>query len=70
VETSVIRQVLSESFGEREERERGQALLARRFRGQDLTDLKILQRAVGFLQRRGYTNAVIAELVRQPLEDK
>ncbi len=66
---SVIREVVKETFGRQEGKERARALLEKRFRGKDLSDRKILHRAISFLQRRGYRSAVIAEVLRMPVED-
>ena len=66
---SVISQVVKETFGQQEGKERARALLEKRFRGKDLDDRKVLQRAVAFLQRRGYRSSVIAEVLRIPLGD-
>lgn len=65
----LIRQVVKETFGREEGQERARGLVAKRFRGKDLGDRKVLHRAVAFLQRRGYRNAVIAEVLKTPLED-
>src|SRR3990167_2931135 len=65
----LIRQVVQETFGQEEGKERARGLVAKRFRGKDLGDRKILHRAMSFLQRRGYRNAVIAEVLGQPLSD-
>ena len=66
---SVIGQIVQETFGPQEEKERARALLKKRFRGKDLGDRKVLHRAVGFLQRRGYRNAVIAEVLKLPVDE-
>lgn len=66
---SLISQVVQETFGRQEGKERARALLEKRFRGKDLGDRKVLHRAVGFLQRRGYRSAVIAEVLRMSVED-
>jgi len=66
---SVIAQVVREAFGLEQGREQARKLVEKRFKGKDLRDRKILHRAVGFLQRRGYRDSVIAELVKEPLED-
>ncbi|MBI3060592.1 MAG: RecX family transcriptional regulator, partial [Deltaproteobacteria bacterium] len=42
-------------------------LLERRFRGKDLGDRKVFNRAIAFLQRRGYRSSVIAEVLGEPL---
>lgn len=66
----LISRVLKETFGRTDEKETVQRLLVRRFKGKDLSDLKILRRAAGFLQRRGYRAAVIAEILRHPFSDE
>lgn len=66
---SLTTQIVRETFGQEEGKQRAKRLLERRFKGKDLSDLKVLRRAVAFLQRRGYRNSVIAEIVKQPLED-
>lgn len=65
----LISQVVKETFGREEGQERARVLVAKRFRGKDLGDRKVLHRAVTFLQRRGYRSSVIAEVLRMPLED-
>jgi len=66
---SVAREVVRETFGREEGKEKARELLEKRFRGKDLSDQKMLRRAIGFLKRRGYHNSVIAEVLRMPLED-
>jgi regulatory protein len=66
---TLVGRILDESFARHGGRERARALVERRFRGKDLTDAKTLRRAISFLQRRGYRDAVIAEIVRQPMGD-
>jgi regulatory protein len=66
---ALIARIIGESFEEEESKERARALLGKRFRGKDLTDMKTLRRAVAFLQRRGYGDAVIAEIVKRSPED-
>lgn len=65
----VIGAVLDEKFDREQGKARAKALLERRFRGQDFNDLKVARRAVAYLRRRGYRDAVIAEILRQPLGD-
>ena len=65
----LISQVVKETFGRQEGKERARALLEKRFRGKDLSDRKILHRAMSFLQRRGYRNSVIAEVLKQPVDE-
>lgn len=66
---SVIQEVVRETFGRNEGKEKARGLLEKRFRGKDLGDRKILNRAVAFLQRRGYHSSVIAELVKLPADE-
>lgn len=66
---SLIRQVVQETFGQEEGKERARALVAKRFRGKDLGDRKVLHRAIGFLQRRGYRSSMIAEILGQLSSD-
>lgn len=65
----LIDRIVPETFGQEGGRERARTLLEKRFRGKDLGDRKVLRRAVAFLQRRGYRDSVITELVKEPLED-
>ena len=44
-------------------------VVMKNFKSKKFDDPKMLRRAVGFLQRRGYTNKVIFALLKQPLED-
>ena len=65
----LISQVVKETFGREEGKEKARGLVAKRFRGKDLGDRKVLHRAVAFLQRRGYPSSVILEILGQPVED-
>lgn len=69
VDRTLINRVVQETLDQRDERESARRLLARRFKGKELREGKMLHRAVGFLQRRGYRSAVIAEVLRMPVED-
>ncbi len=66
---SLVNEVLRKTFGPEEGKERARVLLEKRFRCKDLSDKRVLRRAIAFLQRRGYRDSVIAELLRQPLGD-
>ena len=66
---SLIAQILDETFNRQQGKERAKQLLEKRFRGRDLGNAKVFRRAVAFLQRRGYRDSVIAEVLRRPLED-
>ena len=70
ISESLIGPILQETFAEQGERERAKALVQKRFAGKDLTDNKVLQRVIAFLQRRGYRNSDIVELLGQPLDDR
>lgn len=67
VAKALVGRILDETFGKQGGKDRAQALLEKRYRGKDLNDAKNLRRAVGFLQRRGYRDSVIAEVLKQPL---
>ena len=69
IERSVIHEVVREAFGQGEGKDKARMLLEKRFRGKDLGDRKVLNRAIAFLQRRGYRSSVIAELLHEPLSD-
>jgi SOS response regulatory protein OraA/RecX len=60
---------LRDTFGGNNERERARLVLEKRFRRERLEDGKILRRAAAFLQRRGYSDAVITEILRKPAGD-
>jgi regulatory protein len=66
---ALIRQVLRETFGQLDESARAKSLLEKRFKNKHLDDPKVLRRAVGFLQRRGYSSKVIFDLLKYPLEE-
>jgi regulatory protein len=66
---ALIRQVLHETFGQLDESARAKSLLEKRFKNKQLDDPKVLRRAVGFLQRRGYSSKVIFDLLKYPLEE-
>jgi len=66
---NLIREILEETFMVQQGRDKARALLGRRFKNKDLRDVKIFRRAVAFLQRRGYHDSVIAELLKEPIRD-
>lgn len=65
----LIDQVVNEVFDSRDVKERAKKLLEKRFRSEDLSDSRVLRRVVGFLQRRGYRDSLISELVGKNLGD-
>ena len=67
---SLIAEILDETLNRQQGKERAKQLLEKRFRGRDLGDAKVFRRAAAFLQRRGYRDSVIAEILKQPLGDE
>ncbi len=61
---SLIGTILQETFANQDERERARALLEKKFKDQDLSDLKVLRRASDYLHRRGYSESIILELIK------
>jgi regulatory protein len=66
---ALIREVMRETFGQIDESARAKSLLEKRFKSKQFDDPKMVRRAVGFLQRRGYSSKVIFDLLKYPLED-
>ena len=69
IASALIARLLHESFARNGGKERARALVEKRFGGKDLSDAKIWRRAISFLQRRGYRDGVIAEILKQPVGD-
>jgi regulatory protein len=69
IDQSLIREAMRETFDQVDEAERAKRLLAKRFKSEDLTEPKALRRAAAFLQRRGYGDKVIFDLLRYPIEE-
>jgi len=69
IASALIARLLDESFARNGGKERARALVEKRFGGKDLSDAKTLRRAVGLLQRSGYRDSVIAEVLQQPVDD-
>jgi len=65
----LIAEIIAEIFGQEGGKQEARRMLERRFRGKDLSDRKMLRRAIAFLQRRGYRDSVIAGVLKMPLED-
>ncbi len=63
VAKELIDKVVKETSGAEEVKERAKRVLAKRFSSEDLTDQRVLRRAVTFLRRRGYRDSLISELV-------
>jgi regulatory protein len=66
---SVIREVIRETLDHCDEKTQAKKLLAKRFHSENFRDLKTLRRAAAFLQRRGYSNQVISDLLQCPNEE-
>jgi regulatory protein len=66
---SLIREVIRETLDQCDEKTQAKKLLAKQFNSENIRDLKTLRRAAAFLQRRGYSNQVISDLLRCPNEE-
>lgn len=66
---ALIRDVLRETCDPGCEADRARSLLEKKFDSQSLTDPRVIRRAVGFLQRRGYSAKVIFALLKYPVQD-
>jgi regulatory protein len=66
---ALIQATLKETFEQVDEAASAKRLLAKRFKGENLKELKTMRRAAAFLQRRGYDDKVIFELLHYPIED-
>ena len=69
ISTSLIRSILEEAFTDKGETEGAKRLLENKFSGRDMSNKKVIRRAASFLQRFGYHNTVIEELLGQSLRD-
>jgi regulatory protein len=69
IEQSLIHAVVRETFAQQDEAETAKILLAKRFKHKNFDDPKNVRRAVAFLQRRGYSNKVIFDLLKYSNED-
>ncbi len=65
----LIHAVLRETFGGSNEAKKARSCLERHFRHKKLTEPKIARRAAAFLQRRGYSEEVIIDLIMCPVDD-
>jgi regulatory protein len=66
---ALIREVVGETFGQVDEWKKAKSLLEKKFESKQFDDPKMLRRAAGFLQRRGYSSKVIGDLLKHPLGD-
>lgn len=62
----LVDKILRETCSEKQEKENARTLLEKTYSGKNLNDPKILRRAVTFLQRRGYNDHVISDLLGYP----
>lgn len=69
IRETLIRDVLRETFDPECVTDRARSLLAKKFDSQDFSDPKVVRRAVGFLQRRGYSSKVIFALLKYPAQN-
>lgn len=69
IREALIRDVLRETCDPGGEADRARSLVEKKFNSQNLTDPKVVRRAVGFLQRRGYSSKVIFALLKYPARD-
>jgi regulatory protein len=69
IRDALIREVVRETFGPVEESEKAKSLLEKRFKNKQLSDPKMLRRAAGFLERRGYSSQVICDLLKPTAKD-
>ena len=68
ISESLMGPILQETFAERGELERAKSLLEKKFKDQDLSDLRVLRRASDYLHRRGYSDSIITELIKGPMD--
>jgi regulatory protein len=69
IREALIRDVLRETCDPGCEADRARSLLEKKFDSQNLTDPKVVRRAVGFLERRGYSSEVIFAVLKYPAQD-
>lgn len=69
ISQSLIRDTLRETFDQVDEAGRAKRLLVKRFAGAALKESKTRNRAVAFLQRRGYSSKVIFDLLGYSIEE-
>ncbi|MGE5304224.1 MAG: regulatory protein RecX [Alphaproteobacteria bacterium] len=69
IREALIRDALRETCAPECEADRARSLLEKKFASQKIVDPKVVRRAVGFLQRRGYNSRVISALLKYPAQD-
>ena len=66
---TLLREAVSELFTDMDEAGNARRVLAKKFKGQNLSEAKTLARAAAFLRRRGYSSHVIFDLLRYSIEE-
>jgi regulatory protein len=66
---TLLHKVVRELFTDMDEAENAQRVLAKKFKGQDLSEPKARTRAAVFLQRQGYSSKVVFDLLRYSIEE-
>jgi regulatory protein len=69
ISQNVIGEIIRELFDQDNEQEAAKKIILKRFGGASLEEPKVLRRAVAFLQRRGYSDQVILDLLKYPTDD-
>jgi regulatory protein len=69
IRKALIPEIVRETFAQGEERKKAKLVLEKRFKNKQLSDPKMLRRAAGFLERRGYSSQVIFDLLRPIADD-
>jgi regulatory protein len=63
IDDKIIDGIIKEIFAAEREKEIAQNVLQKKFKNEDLGNLRILRRAAGYLERRGFSSHVILELL-------
>jgi regulatory protein len=69
ISEALAREAIRESFGGTDETEHAKKLLRKTYKGKNLKEPKTLRRAAAFLDRRGYSESVIAMALREYSDD-
>jgi len=64
IDRAVIREAIGKTFDVGDEKKRAKSILEKRFNEHQLTDPKVLRRAIAFLQRRGFNAQLVYCLLR------
>lgn len=66
----LIREAIRKTFNPGDEEQKAQLLLEKKFKPHQLSDPKVLRRAVAFLQRRGFSDRVVHRLLRNGVQEE